>query len=175
MFLRIENDNPLERTAVHPKDYEATDTLLSRLNISLQGIGTENANHVLECIQDIPSLAKSLDIGEYTLNDIIEELKKPGRDPREHIVSASLDKKAKDIKDLSVGMVLDGTVRNLADFGAFVDIGVHQDGLVHISEIADHFIKHPSEELAIGDIVTVKVIAIDLARKRISLSIKQAK
>ncbi len=174
-FLRIENDNPLERTAVHPKDYEATYTLLSRLNISLQGIGTENANHVLECIQDIPSLAKSLDIGEYTLNDIIEELKKPGRDPREHIVSASLDKKAKDIKDLSVGMVLDGTVRNLADFGAFVDIGVHQDGLVHISEIADHFIKHPSEELAIGDIVTVKVIAIDLARKRISLSIKQAK
>ncbi len=173
-FLRIENDNPLEKTAVHPKDYEATYSLLSQLGIPLHEVGSEKANLTLNEISDIRSLATGLGIGEYTLSDIIEELKKPGRDPRERIASASLDSKAKDIKDLSVGMILNGTVRNLADFGAFVDIGVHQDGLVHISEITNHFIKHPSEELAIGDIVKVKVIAIDLTRKRISLSIKQA-
>lgn len=173
-FLRIENDNPLEKTAVHPKDYEATYSLLSQLGISLHEVGHEKANLALSEINDIRSLATKLGIGEYTLSDIIEELKKPGRDPRERIASASLDSKARDIKDLSVGMVLNGTVRNLADFGAFVDIGVHQDGLVHISEITNHFIKHPSDELAIGDIVKVKVIALDLTRKRISLSIKQA-
>lgn len=122
---------------------------------------------------DISSLSKELGVGEYTLKDIIEELKKPGRDPREKAVTAELDNKAKDIKDLQVGMVLNGTVRNLSDFGAFVDIGVHQDGLVHISEIADHFIKHPSDELELGQIVKVKIIALDLPRKRISLSIKR--
>ncbi|MDD7042615.1 MAG: Tex family protein [Mollicutes bacterium] len=172
-FLRVENENPLERSAVHPKDYEATYALLKKLGISLSDLGTEKANTKLNYPMDIPSLSKELGVGEYTLKDIIEELKKPGRDPREKAISAELDNKVKDIKDLQVGMILNGTVRNLSDFGAFVDIGVHQDGLVHISEIADHFIKHPSDELELGQIVKVKVIGIDIPRKRISLSIKQ--
>lgn len=172
-FLRVENENPLERSAVHPKDYEATYLLLKKLGISLSDLGTEKANAKLNYPMDISALSKELNIGEYTLKDIIEELKKPGRDPREKAVTAELDNKVKDIKDLQVGMILNGTVRNLSDFGAFVDIGVHQDGLVHISEIADHFIKHPSDELELGQIVKVKVIALDLPRKRISLSIKQ--
>lgn len=172
-FLRVENENPLERSAVHPKDYEATYLLLKKLGISLSDLGTDKANTKLNYPMDISSLSKELGVGEYTLKDIIEELKKPGRDPREKAVTAELDNKAKDIKDLQVGMVLNGTVRNLSDFGAFVDIGVHQDGLVHISEIANHFIKHPSDELELGQIVKVKVIALDLPRKRISLSIKQ--
>lgn len=172
-FLRVENENPLERSAVHPKDYEATYALLKKLGVSLSDLGTDKANTKLNYPMDIPSLSKELDVGEYTLKDIIEELKKPGRDPREKATSVELDNKVKDIKDLQVGMILNGTVRNLSDFGAFVDIGVHQDGLVHISEIADHFIKHPSDELELGQIVKVKVIALDLPRKRISLSIKQ--
>ncbi len=172
-FLRIENENPLERSAVHPKDYLATYVLLKKVGVSLSDLGTEKSNAKLNYPLDIPSLSKELGIGEYTLKDIIEELKKPGRDPREKAVTAELDNKVKDIKDLQVGMILNGTVRNLSDFGAFVDIGVHQDGLVHISEIADHFIKHPSDELELGQIVKVKVIALDLPRKRISLSIKQ--
>ncbi len=174
-FLRIENDNPLERTAVHPKDYEATLSLLSKLGLSLKDVGTSHGNEVLSSIKNVSSLATEIGIGEYTLKDIVEELKKPGRDPREKSVTAKLDSKVKDIKDLAVGMVLNGTVRNLSDFGAFVDIGVHQDGLVHISEIADHFVSHPSDELHMGEIVTVKVIGVDINRKRISLSIKQAK
>lgn len=172
-FLRVENENPLERSAVHPKDYEATYALLKKLGISLSDLGTEKANTKLNYPMDIPSLSKELGVGEYTLKDIIEELKKPGRDPREKAISAELDNKVKDIKDLQVGMILNGTVRNLSDFGAFVDIGVHQDGLVHISEIANHFIKHPSDELELGQIVKVKIIALDLPRERISLSIKQ--
>lgn len=172
-FLRVENENPLERSAVHPKDYEATYLLLKKLGVSLSDLGTDKANTKLNYPMDIPSLSKELNIGEYTLKDIIEELKKPGRDPREKAVTAELDNKVKDIKDLQVGMILNGTVRNLSDFGAFVDIGVHQDGLIHISEIADHFIKHPSDELELGQIVKVKIIALDLPRKRISLSIKR--
>ena len=174
-FLRIENENPLEKTAVHPKDYEATEQLLHELGLSLEELGSEKASARLSSNLDIPALAKHLGLGEYTLKDIIEELKKPGRDPREKATSASLDSKVKDIKDLSVGMVLNGTVRNISDFGAFVDIGVHQDGLVHISEIANRFIRHPSEVLAMDQIVRVKVIGVDLNRKRISLSIKQVK
>lgn len=172
-FLRVENENPLERSAVHPKDYEATYALLKKLGVSSSDLGTEKANTKLNYPMDIPSLSKELGVGEYTLKDIIEELKKPGRDPREKAISAELDNKVKDIKDLQVGVILNGTVRNLSDFGAFVDIGVHQDGLVHISEIAVHFIKHPSDELELGQIVKVKVIGIDIPRKRISLSIKQ--
>ena len=174
-FLRIENENPLEKTAVHPKDYEATEQLLHELGLSLEELGSEKASARLSSNLDIPALAKHLGLGEYTLKDIIEELKKPGRDPREKATSASLDSKVKDIKDLSVGMVLNGTVRNISDFGAFIDIGVHQDGLVHISEIANRFIRHPSEVLAMDQIVRVKVIGVDLNRKRISLSIKQVK
>ncbi len=172
-FLRIENDNPLEKTAVHPKDYETTLKLLSKLGIPLHSLESNEANSSLGKIKDVESLAKELSIGEYTLSDIIEELKKPGRDPREKIVSATLDNSVKEIKDLAIGMILNGTVRNLSDFGAFIDIGVHQDGLVHISEIADHYVSHPSNELQLGQIVKVKVIGVDIQRKRISLSIKQ--
>ncbi len=172
-FLRIENDNPLERTAVHPKDYEATGVLLSKLGLSLKEVGTSKATETLKQTKNFDALAQEIGIGSYTLKDIIDELQKPGRDPREKVVTAQLDNHVRDIKDLKVGMTLSGTVRNLSDFGAFVDIGVHQDGLVHISEIANRFIRHPSEALTMGQIVKVKVIALDLPRKRISLSIKQ--
>lgn len=173
-FLRIENSNPLEKTSVHPKDYDATLALLKLLDIDLSSLGKEEANAKLNDISDFDSLSRKLNLGVYTLKDIIEELKKPGRDPREKVITAKLDSSVKDIKDLKVGMNLFGTVRNLSDFGAFIDIGVHQDGLVHISEISNSFIKHPSEKLSLGEIVKVKVIGIDIDRKRISLSIKQA-
>lgn len=173
-FLRIENSNPLEKTSVHPKDYDATLALLKLLNIDLSSLGKEEANAKLNDISDFDSLSSKLNLGIYTLKDIIEELKKPGRDPREKVITAKLDSSVKDIKDLKLGMNLFGTVRNLSDFGAFIDIGVHQDGLIHISEISNSFIKHPSEKLSLGEIVKVKVIGIDIDRKRISLSIKQA-
>lgn len=172
-FLRVNNANPLERTAVHPKDYEATVLLLNKLGIALQEIGTKRANSILDAITNYNDLSSQTGLGSYTLKDIIEELKKPGRDPREKAETAELDNKVTEMKDLAIGMILNGTVRNLSDFGAFVDIGVHQDGLVHISEIANHFIHHPSEVLSLGQIVKVKVIGVDLPRKRISLSIKQ--
>lgn len=172
-FLRIENSNPLEKTSVHPKDYNSTFALLKLLNISLDSLGKEESNEKLDNLDNLDELAKKLNLGIYTLKDIIEELKKPGRDPREKVITAKLDSSVKDIKDLKMGMELFGTVRNLSDFGAFIDIGVHQDGLVHISEISSSFIKHPSEKLSLGEIVKVKVIGIDLDRKRISLSIKQ--
>ncbi len=172
-FLRINNSNPLEKTAVHPKDYKAALELIKKVGLNLSEIGSEKSNSILNSNLDILTLSKELNIGIYTLADIIEELKKPGRDPREKIESAILDKKVTDIKNLSVGMELNGTVRNLSDFGAFVDIGVHQDGLLHISEISDSFIKHPSEKLYLGEIIKVKIIKIDLDRKRISLSLKQ--
>ncbi len=173
-FLRIENENPLERTAVHPKDYEATYTLLTKLGLSLSDLGTDKATSVFNKEINIKGLSVEIGIGEYTLKDIIEELKKPGRDPREKVETATLDNDVREIKDLQVGMILNGTVRNLSDFGAFVDIGVHQDGLVYISEIADHFVSHPNNELELGQIVKVKVIGVDIPRKRISLSIKKA-
>ncbi len=172
-FLRIENSNPLEKTSVHPKDYNSTFALLKLLNISLDSLGKDESNEKLDNLDNLDELGKKLNLGIYTLKDIIEELKKPGRDPREKVITAKLDSSVKDIKDLKMGMELFGTVRNLSDFGAFIDIGVHQDGLVHISEISSSFIKHPSEKLSLGEIVKVKVIGIDLDRKRISLSIKQ--
>ncbi len=172
-FLRINNDNPLEKTAVHPKDYKATLELLKRIGLSLKELGSEKSNSILNSNLDLEALSKELNLGIYTLADIIEELKKPGRDLREKIDSAILDKKVTDIKDLRLGMELNGTIRNLSDFGAFVDIGIHQDGLLHISEISNSFVKHPSEKLYLGEIVKVKVIKIDLERKRISLSMKQ--
>lgn len=172
-FLRIENDNPLERSAVHPKDYEATLKLLSALNITFQELGSEKAKKVLEGELPLEKLQNETGLGPYTLKDIIEELKKPGRDLRDNVETAVLENNVKDINDLKEGMILNGTVRNLSDFGAFVDIGVHQDGLVYIKEIANHYVSHPSECLKLGQIVKVKVIGVDLARKRISLSIKQ--
>lgn len=171
-FLRVENENPLEKTGVHPKDYEATKKLLSVLGLSLSELGSKKALETLS--QDLPFGKLSLEtgLGEYTLKDIVEELKKPGRDPRIKGESATLSKTVKDIKDLKEGMVLMGTVRNISDFGAFVDLGVHQDGLIHLSEMADHYVKNPRDIVSLGQILKVRVKAVDLKRKRISLSLK---
>ncbi|MGI6714241.1 MAG: Tex family protein [Bacilli bacterium] len=171
-FLRLEGENILDNTAVHPESYPLVEKLLTDLGLSLSEIGTEKFNQILPMV-DIGKYAKKLEIGEPTLTDIIEELQKPGRDPRLEIKTAQLQHTITDIKDLKEGMILEGTVRNLMDFGAFVDIGVHCDGLVHISEIANRFIKHPLDVLSINQVVKVKVIGVDLKRKRISLSMKQ--
>jgi len=172
-FLRIENDNPLERTAVHPKDYVATTALCRELGINQEEIGTEKALRILETTRDYDALARRTGLGEYALKDIIDELKKPGRDPRDNFKAEATNDNIKDLSDLEVGMILHGVVRNLSAFGAFVDISAHQDGLVHLSEISNRYITDPSEVLSIGENVRVKVIGIDLERKRISLSIKR--
>lgn len=172
-FLRIRDQYPLDNTAVHPESYDVTKALLKELGLKIEAIGTDDFNERLNHISSLEELAKKLNVGVLTLKDIIEELKKPGRDPRDEAVSAHLSHEVVDIKDLKVGMVINGTVRNIMDFGVFVDIGVHQDGLVHISEIANRFIKHPLDVLKLNDIVKVKVISVDVAKKRIGLSIKQ--
>ena len=129
----------------------------------------------LENLHDIASLAAQLGVGEPTLKDMIEEMKKPGRDPRDEAEGPVLRSDVMSIEDLKEGMILKGTVRNIMDFGVFVDIGVHQDGLVHISELASRFVKHPLEVVSVNDIVSVKVIGVDVKKGRISLSMKQAK
>lgn len=172
-FLRIRDQFPLDNTAVHPESYDATKALLKALKLDINNIGSDAFNETLNHINNFDELALQLKIGVLTLKDIIEELKKPGRDPRDEAVSAHLNHEVIDIKDLKVGMVMNGTIRNIMDFGVFVDIGVHQDGLVHISEIANRFIKHPLDVLKMNDIVKVKVISVDVAKKRIGLSIKQ--
>lgn len=176
-FLRIhEGDNVLDKTAVHPESYKACEMLLEKLGASVDEI--ESSLPLLDLLVKkvgLKNLAEELGIGEPTLADIIEELKKPGRDPREELPPPLLKRDVLDINDLKPGMVLSGTVRNVADFGAFVDIGVHQDGLVHISQLADRFVKNPMEVVSVGDIVNVRVIDIDPVRKRISLSMRDVK
>jgi uncharacterized protein len=174
-FLRIAGGYPLDNTAVHPESYKAAIALLASAGLALTDLGTPKADAALALISSKPGLAASLNLGEATLQDIIKELRQPGRDPREETKSAVLSLEARDIKDLKPGMILNGTVRNIVDFGCFVDIGVHQDGLVHISELADNRVASPLEVVHLGQIVKVKVLAVDLERKRISLSIKQAK
>jgi uncharacterized protein len=144
--------------------------------LTKKDIGTENIEHLANLIEQkgTQTVAQTINIGVPTLNDIVQELLKPGRDIRESLPQVELKSDVLDIKDLKEGMILTGTVRNVIDFGAFVDIGVHQDGLVHISEICEQFIKHPSEELTVGDMVKVKIIGVDLDKNRISLSIKRA-
>ena len=189
-FLRVpESKEPLDNTGVHPESYKAAEALMKLLGISkAKLIGSGNAENADETVNagsgadlsalaeayGIEKLAGELGIGVPTLKDIIKELMKPGRDPREDLPPTVLRKDVLDVKDLKPGMKLKGTVRNVIDFGVFVDIGVHQDGLVHISEICDKYIKHPSEVLKVGDIVEVMVLGVDEAKKRISLSIKQA-
>lgn len=173
-FLRIVNGkNPLDNTGVHPESYGAAEQLLKELNLTLK---SENLAASLGALttENLSDLAEKLGVGVPTLSDIVKELIKPGRDPRDELPKPIFKTDVMGIEDLKVGMELQGTVRNVIDFGAFVDIGVHQDGLVHISEICDKFIKHPSEKLSVGDNVKVKVIGLDIAKKRISLSIKQA-
>lgn len=174
-FLRIpESENVLDNTAVHPESYDAATALLQRTGYSLDDVKNRKIIDIDSRVKklDFENLAKELNIGVPTLRDIISELKKPGRDPREDIPKPILMSEVMEMEHLKPGMVLKGTVRNVADFGAFVDIGVHQDGLVHISELSDKFVKHPLEVLKVGDIVNVKVLDVDLRRKRISLSMK---
>ncbi len=169
-FLRIPGaENPLDATAVHPESYEATKKLLEKLDISLEAIDADKLKKLTK--DDKAKLAEEIGVGEMTLDDIIEELLRPGRDPREDMPKPILRSDVLDMKDLEVGMVLKGTVRNVIDFGAFVDIGVHQDGLVHISQITNKkFIKHPLEVVSVGDVVDVKIISVDNEKGRIGLS-----
>ncbi|MBO5247565.1 MAG: RNA-binding transcriptional accessory protein [Eubacterium sp.] len=172
-FLRILNGkNPLDATSVHPESYAATALLLEKLGIDKKDFKPGQLAGLGKTIKDKKKLAAELEIGELTLNDILSELEKPGRDPREDMPRPILRSDVLEMKDLTPGMVLKGTVRNVIDFGAFVDIGVHQDGLVHISQICDRFIKHPLEALSVGDIVEVKVLEIDIQKKRIALTMK---
>ena len=174
-FLRIQDQYPLDNTGIHPESYKVTLELLKLIKSNIDEVGEDTLSLKLANAKEISVLAKELNVGEETLKDIIIELEKPGRDIRDINVKAELRNDVCDISDLKEGMILDGTVRNIIDFGAFIDIGVHQDGLVHISEISSKFIKHPLDELHIGQIVKVKVISVDIKKKRIGLSIKQAK
>lgn len=168
-FVKIDNpEYPLDNTTIHPESYCATIKLLKRLNYTVNDIGSNNLKFDNLDIEDI---SDELDIGVETLKDIIKELKKPGRDPREDMPKPILRKNVLSIEDLEVGMIMQGTVRNIVDFGAFVDIGVHQDGLVHISQlVADKFVKHPLDIVSVGEIVDVKVLDVDLKRNRIQLT-----
>ena len=175
-FLRIlDGDNPLEITAVHPESYEATEKLLGSLGFDKKDLTDkdklEDLRKKLKSV-NVTDMAKELDLGEMTLSDIIDELSKPGRDPREDMPKPILRSDVLKLEDLKEGMVLTGTVRNVIDFGAFVDIGVKHDGLVHISEMSDKFIKNPSEVVSVGDVVKVKVIKIDQERQKVGLSMK---
>lgn len=173
-FMRInQGDNPLDRTSVHPESYEAAKELLAKQGFTAEDLEKGNLSELPATIRDYKKLAEELGIGEITLKDIVKELEKPARDPREEMPKPILRTDVLEMKDLQEGMVLKGTVRNVIDFGAFVDIGVHQDGLVHISEITEKkFIKHPLEVVSVGDIVDVKVLSVDLKRKRIQFTMK---
>ena len=171
-FLRVPGGKePLDNTAVHPESYKAAKALLKHLS----AVPGDPALEEKAKAADLSALAKELEVGEPTLRDILKELAKPGRDPRDELPPPLLREDVLDMKDLKEGMTLQGTVRNVIDFGAFVDIGVHQDGLVHVSQISNKFIKHPSEILKVGDVVTVKVLGVDLKKKRISLTMKGIK
>lgn len=171
-FLRITGgDNPLDATSVHPESYEVTTNLLKKLGYSVDDITSQGLVGLSMLVKQNSKLASELGVGEVTLADIVKELEKPARDPREEMPKPILRTDVLDMKDLTEGMILKGTVRNVIDFGAFVDIGVHQDGLVHISKITNKkFIKHPLEVISVGDVVEVKVLSVDLERKRIQLS-----
>ena len=172
-FMRISGgSNPLDATSVHPESYDIATALLSHIGYTTDDIASGRLKDLSKAAGNIKKLAEELGTGTITLNDIIKELEKPARDPRDEMPKPILRGDVLEIKDLTEGMILKGTVRNVIDFGAFVDIGVHQDGLVHISEMSDKFIKHPLDVVSVGDIVQVKVIGIDLAKKRIQLSMK---
>ncbi|NNJ33166.1 Tex family protein [Lacrimispora defluvii] len=172
-FMRIQGGkNPLDLTSVHPESYDAAKKLLKKLGYEAKELMNGGLNGISKKIHNYKELAEELEIGEITLRDIVKELEKPARDPRDEMPKPILRTDVMEMKDLQPGMVLKGTVRNVIDFGAFVDIGVHQDGLVHISQISDKFIKHPLEAVSVGDIVEVKVISVDVPKKRIALTMK---
>ena len=172
-FMRIQGgENPLDGTSVHPESYEAATKLLDRQGFKPEDITGGKLVGLSLTIKDYKKLAEELEIGEITLRDIVKELEKPARDPRDEMPKPILRTDVLEMKDLKEGMILKGTVRNVIDFGVFVDIGVHQDGLVHISQITDRFIKHPLEAVSVGDIVDVKVMSVDLQKKRIQLTMR---
>ena len=172
-FMRISGaENPLDGTSVHPESYEVAEKLLTKLGYKKEDIASGGLAGLSLAAKDTAKLSKELEVGEMTLKDIIKELEKPGRDPRDEMPKPILRSDVMDMEDLKEGMILKGTVRNVIDFGAFVDIGVHQDGLVHISQMSDKFIKHPLEVVSVGDIVEVKVLGVDLQKKRIQLTMK---
>ena len=172
-FMRITaGKNPLDGTGVHPESYDATKELLAKLGYTLDDVANRSVAGISKKVSDYKKLAAELNIGELTLQDIVKELEKPARDPREDMPKPILRSDVLEMKDLTPGMVLKGTVRNVIDFGAFVDIGVHQDGLVHISQICDRYIKHPLEAVSVGDIVEVKVMSVDLKKQRIQLTMR---
>ncbi|MDT2805441.1 Tex family protein [Vagococcus lutrae] len=174
-FLRIlDGKSPLDNTSIHPESYDTTKALLQRLEIDLEELGSKEATDKLEAIS-VKELAKELEVGEQTLEDIVEALKQPGRDLREDMPAPLLRQDVLEMKDLLVGMELEGTVRNVVDFGAFVDIGVKQDGLVHLSKMSTKFVKHPRDIVSVGDVVTVWVEKVELDKQRISLTMKQPK
>lgn len=174
-FLRVmESNEPLDNTSVHPESYEAAGKLIEILGYTKEDLRNRNLNDIEERVSSkgLNNLVKELEIGELTLKDIIKELQKPGRDPREDMPKPILKTGVIDLKDLQPGMELMGTVRNVSDFGAFVDIGVHQDGLVHKSQMANKFVKHPLDIVKVGDIIKVRIMEVDEKRKRISLTMK---
>ena len=172
-FMRIsDGKNPLDATGVHPESYAATKAFLEKMGYTLEDVKNRNVVGISKKIRDYKKLAEELEIGELTLRDIVKELEKPARDPRDDMPKPILRSDVLEMKDLTPGMVLKGTVRNVIDFGAFVDIGVHQDGLVHISQMCDRYIKHPLEVVSVGDIVEVKVLSVDLKKQRIQLTMK---
>ena len=181
-FMRIlDGENPLDATSVHPESYDAAMELMKKLGLTMEDVralqkeastGKAKAGVLAAKVKDKKKMAEELGIGELTLEDILKELEKPARDPREDMPAPILRSDVLDMEDLKPGMVLKGTVRNVIDFGAFVDIGVHQDGLVHISQITDRFIKHPLEAVSVGDVVDVQVMSVDVAKKRIALTMK---
>ncbi len=172
-FLRItDGDNTLDKTGVHPESYDAVDKLINKLGYTYEDVKNNKIKGISSKIENINSLAEEIGIGTPTLIDIIKELEKPGRDPRDEMPKPILRNDILSIDDLEEGMILKGTVRNVIDFGLFVDIGVHQDGLIHISQLTDKFIKHPLEVVSVGDIIDVKVLSIDKNKNRISLSMK---
>ena len=172
-FMRITGgENPLDGTGVHPESYDATKAVLEKLGYTMDDVASRNVVGISKKVSDYEALANEVGVGELTLRDIGKELEKPARDPREDMPKPILRSDVLEIKDLKPGMVLKGTVRNVIDFGCFVDIGVHQDGLVHISEICDRFIKHPLEAVSVGDIVDVQVLSVDEKKQRIQLTMK---
>ena len=172
-FLRVDGSVALDMTAVHPESYDVAQKLMEKFGYGEEDIKKGSLKGIHKKIADIEKVAKELEVGVPTLKDIIGELEKPGRDPRDDMPKPILKSDVLSIEDIKEGMILKGTVRNVIDFGVFVDIGVHQDGLVHISQICNRYIKHPLEAVSVGDIVDVKVIGVDVAKNRISLSMKE--
>lgn len=174
-FLKVpESKNILDNTMVHPESYEKAEELISNLGFNIKNLTTKNMGEVISKLDNvnIDNISKTLNIGSLTMQDIVTELKKPGRDPRDEMPKIVVKSDVLSIDDITEGMILTGTVRNVVDFGAFVDVGIKNDGLVHISEISDKYIRNPMEEVAVGDIVKVKVIGIDKAKGKVSLSMK---